>query len=113
MDDKSYNKEIMMFSKVTIGLIALGIFSLIGATASAAVHQSHVYTYYSDASKTVAIGQMMTSCGNAGNISDGSSSPYYTISSQTCTEGSGGQRCSFSWNVNASHCNPRPTGEEP
>ena len=102
-----------MFNKVTTGLVALGIFSLIGATASAAVHQSHVYTYYSDASKTIAIGQMITSCGSANNISDGSSSPYYTIKSQPCSSGSGGTSCFFSWNILESRCNPKPFGEEP
>ncbi|NQZ06295.1 MAG: hypothetical protein HRT35_03955 [Algicola sp.] len=69
--------------------IALALaFSSVAATA--AIYQSHVYTYYSNSSKTVEVGVKYTSCGTVNSYSDGQETPYYTVVSTACSSNGGG-----------------------
>jgi hypothetical protein len=67
-------------------LTALLSLALVSAAVSAAVHQRHLITYYSDPGKTTIVGMTMTTC-KANTYTDGETTPYYTIVSEDCSTG--------------------------
>ena len=70
-------------------------FGLTSAAVSAAVFQSHVYTYYSDASKTIQVGEERTYCGTMNSWTEGQQTPFYTVKSEVCSTNGGGDGGTF------------------